>query len=157
MRRVWALVLAGVSVAASAGVIGAYGYHRLDWGCPKQDRLRSVEEVKAAFAAEGLVLTRSDWSVPGGPPPQTGRTFGHGGPAAYFRLIVCRYRCAGPRLLGEGITWSLERLHKIAFANVGILVVARDARSGRRLRQRVREVVDEEFAPPPPDRCVGSG
>jgi len=154
--RLMGLALAGLLAAVVFGAVAAYGFYRLDWGCPEQDRLRSPEEVETAFADEGLALEPTE--IPAAVPSDS-RVYRHVAEDAMVYVLVCRNLCSegGPDTSIASYSADDGRPQRdrygVSFANVVIWTTDADRRSARRLAAPVHRIVNDELAPPPPDRC----
>lgn len=101
-------VLVGCALLLLALVAAVVGYGRnsmaiLWWGCPTQvelQRVRSVEEVTAAFESSGVSLEAVSlaFALPRrGPAYDGAQAFRHAVPGATLYVAVCRQRCAFAR------------------------------------------------------------
>lgn len=103
MRR---SVAVAVVVLGLVGAVAAYGYYGVNvwrWGCLSQrelERLRTADEVVAAFENRGLELERVPLprALAGDAPAYRGaELFRHSTPSAGLFVLVCKTRCAVSR------------------------------------------------------------
>ena len=148
--------LAALSVMAFASTF-AYGFYRLDWGCPSPEDLERpipTREVLDAFDQEGLELepVRVPVSIPAG-----AQAYRSESEIATLFVVVCADACAVDASEAVFTTHrgSPQRMrHGIVLGNVDIWITDADRRSYQALVAQVSPVVDElDRSPGPGDRC----
>jgi len=155
-RRLTGVVLAGILTALLVGGTLAYGFYARDWGCPDEDRVLSPEEVERAFAAEGLALEPTEIATR---VPTGSRVYRHVSEDAMVYVLVCPDLCSegGPDMSIESYSapdGPPQRMrYGVGFDNVDIWTTDADRRSARALKSPIHRIVDEDLAPPVPDRC----
>jgi hypothetical protein len=110
--------------AVVVGVVVAYRYTSLRWGCPsyaEANRPRTVEEVTRAFRDNGIPLILApEQGVSGA------RIFRHATPAATVWVVVCKTNQCQPKL--DRVVGNRRRVRRgISFLNVRVWVTSSDA------------------------------